>query len=688
MSMRSTRKLIALATGAALLALASPSSAAQPGGTDSQLDHLRQMSLEELLAVEFTSASKFPEAVVDTPMAASVITSNQIRDSGATSIPEALRLVPGVLVLEQSPGVHSVFIRGLGNLPPKQFVGNANNSSTLVMIDGRVVYNPFTGGTHWDSLPIGLHDIDRIEVIRGPASALYGPNALTGVISIITRKPEEEGLHARASLEGGTGRSLLARAAVDYKLDDDYNVSLSGYYNQRGRYQRKYWSYVTEELETAKTIQQASSFGPPRPPNPDRFMVINPHPKFSMERKGINLALRGAPTESIELDFSGGYQQSDAAKADIGQGWTPPTRIQDRAGHVNLRASGYGVSGRFSWLRGKHSEFYGKNEIFDVELEYGYLHSFDFGQLRIRPGASYSHAVLDPAAAVIPEGSQRRIGSVFLRTEQRIKALRLVGAIRWDEYNHPDDGSLTGNFAATYDLSPNHTVRINYGHAVRSPFINETHLDFGDGLFVGNKDLDLVEIDSVEGGYRGKLLDNLAVDIEAWGSFTKNYSAIFQINPTLFRRENTDVKTRQFGLTTSLTWEPTHGLVFQTFGTYQRTRLLNLDDELQSAKYDSSSVTDRYTPAFFGGFWLNYRPIPALSLHLSGNFWTKTTVVNNRGDFKLPARAVFNFNAGYDFTSSLTGFITVRSLATRSDREYIGSDIIDPTILFGVRIRK
>lgn len=137
-----------------------------------------QFSLEELKNVVIISASKKPEMVSDVAAAVYVITQEDIRRSGVTSIPEALRLAPGVHVARITATDWAINIRGLNG----QFAQNL-----LVIIDGRKVYTHVFSGVFWDIQDTVIEDIDRIEVIRGPGAALWGANAVNGVINIITK---------------------------------------------------------------------------------------------------------------------------------------------------------------------------------------------------------------------------------------------------------------------------------------------------------------------------------------------------------------------------------------------------------------------------------------------------------------------------------------------------------------------
>lgn len=158
-----------------------------PGGQASaqvalQAAIFRSLSLEDLSQIEVTSPSKEPVPAFRSPVAIAVITGDDIRRSGATTIPEVLRLAPGVEVARIDGNKWSVGIRGFGTRLSR---------SVLVLIDGRSVYTPLFAGTYWEVQDTLLEDVDRIEVIRGPGGNIWGPNAVNGVINIITKSSKD-----------------------------------------------------------------------------------------------------------------------------------------------------------------------------------------------------------------------------------------------------------------------------------------------------------------------------------------------------------------------------------------------------------------------------------------------------------------------------------------------------------------
>jgi len=173
--------------------LAGPAWAEAPSsGMDSNRP-LQHLSLEQLGDIEVTATSKEPEQVWRTAAAVYVLTQEDIRRSGATSIPEVLRLVPGVEVSRADSDHWSVGIRGFGSVL---------SSKLLVLMDGRSIYTPLFAGVYWQAQATPLEDIDRIEVIRGPGGTIWGANAVDGVINIITKRSQDT--HgAMVSMGGG-----------------------------------------------------------------------------------------------------------------------------------------------------------------------------------------------------------------------------------------------------------------------------------------------------------------------------------------------------------------------------------------------------------------------------------------------------------------------------------------------------
>jgi iron complex outermembrane receptor protein len=176
---------------------------AQTPAAPRSVSELKKLSVEELMAIQVTSVSRTEERLGEAPAAVAVVTNEDIRRSGATSVPEALRHIPGLHVARQSASAWAISSRGFSSV---------NSEKLLVLTDTRSLYTPLFSGVFWDVQDYLLQDIDRIEVIRGPGATLWGSNAVNGVINITTKSARDtQGLYAETSIGTEERASVAAR---------------------------------------------------------------------------------------------------------------------------------------------------------------------------------------------------------------------------------------------------------------------------------------------------------------------------------------------------------------------------------------------------------------------------------------------------------------------------------------------
>ncbi|HLK33578.1 MAG TPA: TonB-dependent receptor [Terriglobales bacterium] len=184
---------------------------------------LSELSLEDLMNVRVTSAAKKEQSLSQTAAAVYVITAEEIRRSGVTTLTDALRLAPGVQVAQLSSDTWAISIRGFNAV---------YSNKLLVLIDGRSVYSAVFSGVLWNEEDLMLEDIERIEVIRGPGAALWGSNAVNGVINIITR-PAHETQGTRVTLGGGSQDRGLGKARYGGSFRESLDYRIYGKYFNR-----------------------------------------------------------------------------------------------------------------------------------------------------------------------------------------------------------------------------------------------------------------------------------------------------------------------------------------------------------------------------------------------------------------------------------------------------------------------
>ncbi len=499
----------------------------------SSLDELYEL----LLNKDVTSASKSEESVFDSPLSTTVLSHDQIVASGATCFEEALRLVPGIIVRQKTNGNFDVHIRGNDNLPPKNMMLYSENSNTLVMINGRPVFNYSHGGTLWESLPISFEDVDRIEVVRGPSSALYGPNAVSGVINIFTKDIDKNSPLVSGNLQGGTLSTYIGDISFRKQLTETIAFGVSGNYEKRNREREEIYIYngfYDEEnglkkyllngkrvangfynIEEIKAIKLANpdptkeDYLNPRNDNKPYVVFpepgytglldgkpltifgvddIFPHPDQAKERYAINGYIELTPDNTSSINLSGGYQHSDVFTSTMGDMPTPYAGKVSKTGYFDLRANVKDFNFQANY-NGGDIDFMRGNEGFELDLrQYNVLAEYNLklNKLAIRPGLNYQYISYDdtPYIQAIGRGylnGKKNIdimaGSVrfdYKPTDQ----LRLIAALRSEKYNYPDKIYSSWQFIGSYKINENNLLRAVYSRANQSSFLVNAHSNY------------------------------------------------------------------------------------------------------------------------------------------------------------------------------------------------------------------
>lgn len=273
------------------------------------------LSLEQLMDMDVTvnSASKSEEKVIDVPSAIYVVSQEDIRRAGITSIPEALRMAPGLHVAQITSNEWAVSARGLNGRFSRYL---------LVLIDGRSIYSSMFSGVNWDEHNLIMSNIDRIEVIRGPGATVWGANAVNGVINIITRPPDASD-RGVITLRGGTGeRAHISGSQSGHWSSMDYRISaqhskIEGLYNIDIDTSEKDWHHSRvswqgfvkndhHELNLAADIGQSTNYGiwpevEPGVPHSDLIEQREEKDQYSLQ---ANLKTQISNRESLEIKLS------------------------------------------------------------------------------------------------------------------------------------------------------------------------------------------------------------------------------------------------------------------------------------------------------------------------------------------------------------------------------------------------
>lgn len=716
----------------ALLLLASlfstPGFSQEDSTNDNEYDGL---SIQDLLNIKIMSVSKRSELLFDAALSASVVSREEIRKAGSTSIMDALKLVPGVIVREQSNGNYDIYLRGMDNVPPNApFDGNS--TTTLVMIDNRPIYNYLKGGTFWETLPIDLNDVEKIEVVRGPAAALYGPNAVNGVINIITRQAEKKGLYLIANTQQGSYNSVINNASVGYNKGR-WNGIVSANYQSRDRTQKSYYEFYRNQY-----LQNPAYFIGLLGDTVESRLDMNQ--ERAMKKYGANAFFNYDDENRFKIGVSAGIQQSMVQRVSTENGVTPLSFAASTTAYGEVRANIGDLSAQLSYIKGQQQPSYPGNyydfRTVDASVEYNYT----VGKLSVKPGLSYRSAVYDDTKYTDPitkGGIFNARGEVMtqtasLRAEYQLAddKVKILAGVAANKFNYPDDLYVAYQMAATYKINKKHFVRAVFSRAPRSATIYDTYVNqeatrvpLGNNHFAviavqGNNNLKLVTADMHEFGYRGNLAKNLYFDIELFDIRSRNYSSVaIQANyvkktavdtshVTPIVPTNLPVKLHQQGITASVTYL-FKGVELKAFATLQESTVdnyspfLNTPDASGPLVYEplknniysgmGSRMRLKSTPAVFGGASINWAPSAKFNVNLNSYYYTaqtyyhtSNTVFNDgvRGIDHIKAKVILNTRVSYEPSKGLQLFATGKNILNQQSREFFYSDKV-PFMLMG-----
>lgn len=677
-------------------------------GQENQLDEdLYALSLEDLMNIPIQSASKKAETLFDAPLSSYTITRSDIDRSGAPSIMEALRLAPGVIVREQSNGMYDIHIRGMENLTRTNGNFMKTNIYTLVMIDNRPVFNHGLGGTYWESLPVDINDVERIEIVRGPSSPLFGPNAVTGVINIITKRMNREEAFVNANVQSGNLNPAIANASIGKRLGNKFSVIVSGNFQDRRRYDDSYYNSSTGEYQPLEEYITDGTLRSMKYPNPER----------SLNKWGVNGYLNYKASEKTSIDLSLSTQGSSFQRQFLGSSFDYGTTKTSAA---NLAVNAGGLKFRTSYVDG---------HILDVNYdlphgEYDYLVADAIAEYDIKlgtnyaitPGISIQSAEFDDTDYVNPNdgdvgyfNSSNKINTTagFLRADLNFsKKFRVITGVRVDKFSTPDDAYLAYEFASTYKINENNLVRAAITRSNSGSFLGYNHLNIG-GLVVGNENLDVFTLDMLELGYRLQLTKNLQFDIDAFRQTADNLTAIIQTS-TNQEFQNIPTTATQTGVTLSVNFVPNDKIQFKPFVTIQKTETQDLPSIYLDPAFAQSigmpvaygDSEHLYTPGSYGGFYFNFRATQKLNVNLNGYYFSKQTNYDGSYDAENPdanpeqyeegqisAKFLLNVKVSYELIKGLNGFVAGRNCLGSSSREFYGSEKTKGLFLVGLSYR-
>ncbi|MBN2181250.1 MAG: TonB-dependent receptor [Sedimentisphaerales bacterium] len=469
---------------------------------------LLDMSIEELMEVPIVSASRSEQTSSELSVPVGVLTAEEIRNSGLTTIPELLALIPGVDVRRLDRTRYIVGVRGM--------LGTYSDR-TLVLINGRSALNPAWGAPDWQTLPVMVADIERIEVVRGPGGAVWGANAFTGVINIITKKPEDTtgGLVSSTFTEFGDGYTQLRYGESEEALS--WRVS-AGYEDIKN----------SDHAGAGKTVSA--------------FPTLDPLMGFStFEARDFARVFR--------LDSELAYQQNEDTRLNFGVGHTSLERgdreLSGQLPNENGLASMTRIFGRidrsFDPDTSGYLQWFGNYSVVhptETIERYGFYENDLEGQLQFPAGEAHQLTVGGNLRWTHISGERNDAGygvyyaeggydeywaGIYLVDRYKMsERFTLESQGRLDRYNKSGtDWSMRIAGLYALDDEKNHVVRAGVARSFRTPgvMLRELRMTSLGGLFNVIQNAGEVDNEStyaLEAGYVGKLSNRVMVRIDSY----------------------------------------------------------------------------------------------------------------------------------------------------------------------------
>lgn len=530
---------------------------------------LAELSLEELSQITISSVSKRDESAFDAPAALYVITAEQIRLSGVTSIPDALRMAPGVHVARIDVNKWAISIRGFSD----RFA-----NKLLVLQDGQSIYSPFFGGVWWNIQDIMLEDIERIEVIRGSGATLWGSNAVNGVINIITKSARDT-TGGLVSAGGGTFEQGFGAFRYGVKISND-------------SYIRGYAKYFSRNRQTTADGQDRSGSWD----NWSGGMRMDwaPTTESGMILTGNHTSSRSGNTYFDNSSFMG------RLKHDFSQ--TSSTTLQVAYNHFELQPT------QDPELRSSEAR-----DTFDLDLQ----HSFQPHRMHeVLWGIGYrfynSRSNVTPSLRMQPSNQSNHLPSLFVQDDITLvpERLKLTLGLRLEHSDYTGfELQPTGRLLFTPNRSNTFWAAVT--RAVRNPAQVQDNIEatvatlppgsLGPGSpearvrVLGSTSLKAESVISGEAGYRSQLTPELLLDLALFYTDYQRLVGMAEAAPStasgylvLPYQATNNVKGQAWGTELALAWRPLDMLSLTA--TYSWLEMRMHSDEPSAFRYKISQI--------------------------------------------------------------------------------------------------
>ena len=629
---------------------------------------------------ETYAASRSQEDVFKTVSSAYVITAEEIKQSGAINLGEALRLVPGVLVKQKTNGSYDVYLRGTSGQIDYQARSNYENTSVLLTIDGIPFNNWFQGGILWESIPIELNDIRQIEVVTTPNTALFGPNAATGSINIVTKQVEEKSLLAKVGLQGSINEDYAHRGSASFGVGDQLKFRVSAHYNRLTRFQDAFYLINEQRYIQSDSLlhYQASA------------QETNQSAEKSLRNHGVNAFATYKPNSDISVEAMVSNTESHLQSV-----LQPLDRIALTNRHLkantfavrtqlrNFRTNVSYQSGAYNMAVGYEGFKIRTGNLF-ASTEYDYAGQF----YQVKVGGDINHSTFENA---LPQTSgsfrvtEQYADQVLLGTHQVYntglfisqnvyllnRKWRWLATVRADRLNITDQLYGSYRVGSTYKIGKMHLLRANASYGLGN-FSAQNYLSYDQTSlqYEANQNLRPLEVQTYEVGYRVVPYSDLLVELTYFHNRSANFID-FSVG-TDQKRTNSNLTSLQQGVTFN---------VRGSVNKLEATAFISVQD---SKIVSEALVTENsFASSYFGGVTGSYRAFLNKPRFNTSFYFYSGSQLNNP-DYQLSGKLVTNCKISYNVWDEHVLFFNGRNVLNSKKIESPFADQIKSLYMVGI----
>ncbi|MGB3851245.1 MAG: TonB-dependent receptor plug domain-containing protein [Tunicatimonas sp.] len=631
------------------------------------------------------AASRNQEELAKTNVSTYIITAGEIKQSGALTLGEALRLAPSLLVKQSTNGYYHVSMRGTlgGGMQP--YGSSFENTTLLLTINGIPFNNNYQGGIQWETVPVELNDIQQIEIVAAPSTVFFGPNASSGVINLVTHGIEESVLRPKVSLQGGLNGNYAHRGSVSFAVSNRLKFRVSGHYNRFARWQEPFYLRGEQRYVTVDSLlyYQASA------------RESNSSAEKALQNNGINATMIFQPNEKISLETV------ISAKASYLQSVLQPlgtialtNRDTKASSSVLIRARTGSVSTSLSYATAKQDLAVGytgfamrTNNLF-ASSEYDYQSKYyglqvggdiQFNAFRnTLPRSSGSQALLKNT------GYQDRVllGKRSLLTsgaflDQQLNLMNgkwnLFGTVRADWISATNRFHGSYRAGSSYQLSKVHTLRASVSSGVGNTFATNYYW-YNDtaNVYQANTDLMPLRIRNYELGYR--VMPRTEVVLGATYYRSRSYNFVDPETTVEQPKINSGDVVVLSGITLDAKW---------VIGKMEASAFLTTQH--RAGRSITPEFVQRAIPNYFGGLTGNYRTfLNKIKIGASVYYYGRSVAPGAQQDFNIGAKLITNCKVTYNFWDEHQVFINARNALNSQRVEFPYADRTSSLYMLGI----